>query len=78
MATIVRGDGKTLALLMGLGHLWNYEQYLQIVNLIKQVKWFEGVEIVLNSKTSHELFLNSNLQQRFRFIRDLLVFPFKS
>lgn len=53
------------------------DHYQQLITLIKQSKWIDGVLLALNSKTAHELFLNSSLQERFRFIRDHMALAFR-
>jgi len=43
----------------------------------KQIKWFDAFEILLSSKLARECFAQRTLQEKFRFVRDTLVIPFK-
>lgn len=40
---IMKQDRPIVELIMKQSHLWTYEQYLQILNLMKQMKWTDGI-----------------------------------
>lgn len=50
---------------------------LSILSLIKNTKWTEGMDIALNSSTAFELFSGRSLNEKFRFIRDLIILAFR-
>ena len=74
---LFKKDAEVMKLLLDLSHLWSYEDFLAILTLMKQTKWFDGFSVALNSRFAKETFANRNLQEKFRFVRDILIFPFK-
>lgn len=58
---LMKRDSETMKILMEQSHLWNIDLYWQIVTLMKQSKWTEGIVNILNSKTAIELFIGQSL-----------------
>ena len=54
---ILRRDETTLETLLGLTNMWSMEQLKDIMVLCKQMKWHEGIQIVLKSKSCHRQYL---------------------
>jgi hypothetical protein len=75
---IMKHDRAIVEVLLKHSNMWSQETYFQVLTLMKQLKWTEGIaKVALGSKTAQEMFANSNLEGRFRFIRDHLAFAFR-
>ena len=54
---ILNRDDVTLAKLLDLTNLWSLQDLQDIMLLCKQMKWSEGIETVLKSKSCHRQYL---------------------
>jgi hypothetical protein len=78
VAPILRRDKETMSLILDqVSHLWSMDQYQQILTLMKQTKWQDGVLLAMSSKTAALHFANSTLKERFRQVRDYLALAFR-
>ena len=54
---ILKKDEQTLAALLELTNLWTLQDLCDMMLLCKQMKWAEGIETVLRSKSCHRQYL---------------------
>mmetsp|Transcript_6917 Transcript_6917/g.8286 ORF Transcript_6917/g.8286 Transcript_6917/m.8286 type:complete len:110 (+) Transcript_6917:1296-1625(+) len=54
---ILNRDETTLQKLLELTNLWTLRDLHDIMLFCKQLKWFEGIEVVLKSKSCHRQYL---------------------
>ena len=54
---LLKRDEQTLNALLELTNLWTLQDMKDILHLCKQMKWAEGLEVTLKSKSCHRQFL---------------------
>ncbi|CDW81476.1 UNKNOWN [Stylonychia lemnae] len=77
VGAILRKDHDITKILLEQSQLWTYDDFKEITGIMKQCSFVRGIHEALESKTAQEIFINLNLQDRFRFVRDFLALPYK-
>ena len=74
---IVKKEAGVFEILLNIPNLWSYEELRQISIFLKQVKWREGYQIFFKAKSVRQHYKLLLLPDRFRFIRDCLMLPYR-
>lgn len=54
---LIKRDEQTVATLLQMTNLWSLQDLKDMMLLCKQLKWAEGIEIILRSKSCHRQYL---------------------
>jgi len=74
---IKKNTGILEILLNNLPHLWSFDDLTDMLVFMKQSKWRNGMSIVLKSSAMHFQYRRLNFEQRFKFVRDCMMIPYR-
>lgn len=74
---LLKRDEQTLNALLELTNLWTLQDLKDIMLLCKQLKWSEGLEITLRSKSCHRQFLTIPHTEQNQFLHYVTQIPYQ-
>ena len=74
---ILRRDDDTLATLLEMSNLWSLQDLQDIMQLCKQMKWAEGIETTLKSKSSHRQYMTIPFTSQNIFLHYVTGIPYQ-
>jgi hypothetical protein len=74
---ILKKNSAMLRELLHISTLWTLDDLKDMIGLCKQVKWAEGITIVLQSKAMHRNFLAMHNVDQNSFLHEMVVVPYE-